>query len=194
MDVSGGAWQDRKQKLKKGDGGSISLKARVADGATIEETALRMGNNLTLSAYSLGKGGKLSLQGRNVVIGGVDPGQPLDLYLSGKFFEQGGFSSYDIAALGNFMVAPGSEITPRALSWKFTSPFAYRTARSGSMRSVAAPAMLDLVGATSGRTPTSVTFRASERLEPNAGQLAFGANAVLRTDPGASVRCWRASS
>jgi len=186
-DVSGGAWLDASNKLKKGDGGSISMKARVADGATIEDTFLRLGNNLALSAYSMAKGGKLSLQGRNVTVGGADSGQPLDLWLTGKFFELGGFTNYDIGALGNFTVSPGSEITPRALSWQFSSLNSYRSTKSGAMRDVAAPTMLDLVGPAGGRTPTSVTFRALERVEPNAGQLLFGANALLRTDPGASV-------
>ncbi|MGZ3239099.1 MAG: two-partner secretion domain-containing protein, partial [Burkholderiaceae bacterium] len=200
-DVSGGAWLNISHKLANGAAGSISIKAQeysdmysLFGNAISPGVYLQMGNNVSLSAYSLSGGGKLTLQGRNVTLGGSAPLSPQrDLWLSEDFFTKGGFTNYDIGALGNFVVSPGSTISPQSSNWQFNNPSTYQSMASGSMHHVAKPVLLDLAGPVGTRSPTSITFRTVEPNLPeaNTGNLTFGdasaAKTILRTDPGASV-------
>lgn len=209
IDVSGGAWLDSNRKLTKGDGGNITLKAKGLN-STVTVPMLRIGSGLTMSSYSLSKGGTLSLQASNVVVGGfvapkpdggtdgansappVDPKQDLTkqyLWLPVSFFETGGFTKFDVAALRNFTVNAGSQITPRALNWQFKSATAFANAASGQMKDVANTAMLDLVGPNGGRSPTSLSFSAPTLRTDSSdvGNLVFGNQAKISADPKASV-------
>ncbi|MEC5217714.1 filamentous hemagglutinin [Actimicrobium sp. GrIS 1.19] len=189
IDVSGGAWLSAQKKLKKGDAGSISLKAIITDASLAGGSWLRLDNTASLSAYSMGKGGTLNLQGANVFVGGAIPtsNPENDLYLQEALFSQGGFTKFDIGALGNLDVAAGASLSPRASSWRFNDFKGYASVASGSMRDVAAPALLDVAGPAGSRTPTSVTLRATSEIDPTIGNVRFGTNASLTTDPGATV-------
>jgi filamentous hemagglutinin family protein len=189
IDVSGGAWLSAQKKLKKGDAGSISLKAIITDATLAGGSWLRLDNSATLAAYSMGKGGTLNLQGANVFVGGAIPASnpENDLYLQENLFSQGGFTKFDIAALGNLDVAAGASLSPRASSWRFNDLKGYASVASGSMRDVAAPALLDLAGPGGSRTPASVTFRATNETDPSIGNVRLGTNASLTVDPGATV-------
>jgi filamentous hemagglutinin family protein len=223
MDVSGGVWLNKKNKLTKGDGGDISIVA--ADLTSTQQTdqtisLIEIGKDLSLTSYSMAQGGTLSLTTNNIYVGGyyapvpdvnestfykhsasaTSASQNLAeqyLWLPVGFFQQGGFTNYDLTAYSNFYVNPGSQITPLASNWIFKSFDSYRTVASGVMSSVAEPGLLNLVGPQGGRSPVNLTFSAVNTASDanltgsdgflTTGTLTFGDNAKITTDPGASV-------
>ncbi|MCX7219205.1 MAG: hypothetical protein NTY70_09785, partial [Burkholderiales bacterium] len=71
LDVSAGAWLDAQGKLKKADGGSISMTALYVPEGSADDSYLHLGNQLSLSGYSFAKGGSLNLKGAALSIGGA---------------------------------------------------------------------------------------------------------------------------
>jgi filamentous hemagglutinin family protein len=102
-------------KISYGDGGSISLKA----GQDPSYKSLLGGKLViggTLSAYGglTGKGGSLTIQSQTVQIGGSTQ-NPRTLLLSSEFFNQGGFSTFNIAGLGEPTAGAPGQLTPAVL-------------------------------------------------------------------------------
>ncbi|MET3106019.1 filamentous hemagglutinin [Oxalobacteraceae bacterium GrIS 1.18] len=195
IDVSGGGWLSAKRKLSSGSGGNISLVADNQINITDPFASLAIGNNLTMASYGLTKGGTLTLQTNNVQIGGAlatpDPKQDQALkalLLPVDFFSQNGFSSYVINGLSGLNVAPGSQVTATAQNWVVNN--FWRNIASGKMSDIAAPGTLNLVGPQSGRQAVNLTLR-SVKADPvislSTGTVSVGANAVLKTDPKATV-------
>ncbi|MBC7729711.1 MAG: hypothetical protein H7242_19300, partial [Microbacteriaceae bacterium] len=186
-DVSAGAWMNTRAALRLGSAGAIVLQAvpQSLDSAP-EKGLLRLGDGAALAGYGFAAGGKLSLTGRNVALGAPAPGGAADdLALAGAFFQQGGFSQYNIAANVNLSVLPGSLIAPRALSWVLDG--AAGNAASGLMTAAAAPALLDLAGPSRVRAATSLSLQAPAQKLANAGRLLVDTGAQLLLDPGASL-------
>lgn len=186
VDVSGGAWLDAQGKLKKADGGSISMTALYVPEGSADDSYLHLGNQLSLSGYSFAKGGSLNLKGAALSIGGAplianDLAGTNTLWLPESFFQQGGFTSYDVRALQDLLVNPDARITAQALSWRFADLNSYKAIAAGKMSAVAAPAMLELADPLASRVATNVTLDAGRT-------LTFGSNASLLADPGAALK------
>lgn len=189
MDVSAGAWLGGQAKTTTGNAGSITLEADPLDGTPPSNSALRLGSGLSLSGYGFSSGGALNLVGRNVNIGTPPAGvNDADLWLQPAFFQQGGFTSYDIAANVNFDVLANTVVQPRALSW-VPKPLSSRIS-SGKMATAATPYLFDLSGPARTRPSTSVTFRALPSPLDNAGRLVVEDGAQLVLDPGANLNLY----
>ncbi|WP_295763908.1 filamentous haemagglutinin family protein [Undibacterium sp.] len=186
LDVSAGAWLDAQGKLKKADGGSISLNALYVPSKQRPYSYLHLGSNLSLSGFSFAKGAAFSLRGDGISIGGT-PGIATELgkqdtvHLSENFFQQGGFSSFTIEALQDLLLNPGAQITPQALNWRFADLNSYKAIPNGAMSTVATPALLDLSGPLGSRVATNATFDAGRN-------LLIGTNASVAADPGAVLK------
>ena len=186
-DVGAGAAMNSQGTLRQGGAGSITLQAVAQSLDSAPELGLlRLGRGATLTGYGFGAGGTLSLTGRNVVLGEALVGASADdLSLAPAFFQQGGFSSYDITANVNLSVGANSLIQPRAQSWQMAGAAA--DARSGQMASAAVPVWLALADATRVRPATNLTLRAPAQKLGSAGRVLVDAGAQLRLDPGASL-------
>jgi len=192
VDVSGGGWLDASGKLTAGDAGSIGLRASSLVNSLDGQFNLSQGYQF--SGYGLKKGGSLTLQGRNVVIGGsaalaTQTQLNGDLFVDPSLFSQGGFASRSISANGNLDITAGTVLTPRAESWLLGSN--YRLAPSGTMGRVASVSLLPLSGVLGARQTSNVSLRATSSGKLLAGdglgRLSVGSGAALLADPGASL-------
>ncbi|MFI4980071.1 MAG: filamentous hemagglutinin N-terminal domain-containing protein, partial [Nevskiales bacterium] len=197
-DVSAGDWLDASAKLasaktaSQGKAGSITLEADPPDPNYVTSGGdLTLGSGLTLSGYGFGSGGKLKLVGSTVTVGASS--NATDLSLQPAFFQQGGFTSYDIEANVNFNVAANTVVQPQAQSWQLNPDVSLVS--SGGMAAVAAPYLFDLSGPARTRPTTSVTFKALPMLtqilidnhQENIGSLVVNPGAQLLMDPQASL-------
>jgi filamentous hemagglutinin family protein len=125
IDASGGAYAAATGGYDYGDGGSISLLA-----GKDPDLDTSVGGVLDLSgqvqAYSMARGGSLSLQANFIQVGGT--GAPAGgIVLAPDFFRRGGFTSYELIGLGGrapnggflpaVRVAAGTVVEPAARSW-----------------------------------------------------------------------------
>lgn len=96
VDASGGAWLNANNRLKKGNGGTIDIALEQVSSDAAMPT-LELGGEL--KAPAPGKGGTLRLTASGIAIqnqaGKPAPGQ---LLLTPEFFQQGGFSSFELTA------------------------------------------------------------------------------------------------
>ncbi|MDR3401065.1 MAG: filamentous hemagglutinin family protein [Chthoniobacter sp.] len=207
IDVSGGVAISPTGKKTYGNGGSITIASGrdIALGAVLGGT-LELGSEL--KGYSAGggsssvgtfsgggNGGSLSIQTTLIQIGGV-PSAPNALFLTPQFFDQGGFGSFTLTALGeigpsgNYLtainIAPGTVIAPVV-----QAHVAVTTASGVTWQPVDEPLGY--------RTPVNLTFKASLIADPNLvalanqtvaitrGDFVLGAGAEIRTDPAGTV-------
>jgi filamentous hemagglutinin len=204
-DVSAGAWLDSQAKTHAGTAGSITLEADTAIlNNAVTGGILQYGSGLDLSGYGFSSGGgTLKLVGSNVYIG-TPPAPPLsgsnpypapgstDLWLQPGFFQQGGFTNYNIAANYNLTVYPNTSISPQAMSWQLDQGF--NALSSGALSSAASPYLFALSGSASARPATSVTYSAKGIMSQDlthpvagSGTLTVGSGAQLLLDPGANL-------
>ena len=184
-DVSAGAWRNGKGANTTGSAGSIVLEAVLPDANIPTGATLGLGNNLRFSGYGFGSGGSLKLVGRNVSLGAAPAGDPKDLILAAGFFQQGGFTSYDIAANSNMEVVAGTLIQPRAQRWVLAQDASTRG--SGLMVSAATPTLLALSSEGPTRSAASLTLRAKANLVSTAGRVRLGVGSQIDLDPGGNL-------
>jgi filamentous hemagglutinin family protein len=193
IDVSAGAWLSALGKTGTGSAGSITLQAAPTGGALLPEAAsLRLGSATLLKGYGFSSGGRLSLTGRNVQIGtaplpvtGSDTAALPDLALTPDFFQQGGFTSFTVAANVNLSVQAGTVLAPQAQTWRLNADAAQTG--SGEMAAAGQPLWLDLAGASGSRPATQLTLSAATAGLASAGHLRVARGAQLTLDPGATL-------
>ena len=102
-------------KISYGDGGSIALKAGQ-DPSYKSILGGKLVIGATLKAYGglSGKGGSITIQSQTVQIGGSTQ-NPKTLLLTSEFFSQGGFSTFNIAGLGEPIAGAPEQFTPAVL-------------------------------------------------------------------------------
>lgn len=197
MDVSAGAWMKGNGSLVTGNAGSISLESVFFSGAVNQSylPLLTLGEGLKLSGYGFTSGGKLKLTGGATWIGEADSlptdGEEVNLLLSPSFFQQGGFTSYDIGANLNLTVAENTLLMPRANSWVTNSNAGL--VASGLMASAATTGTLSLAGASSSRPATGLTLRAmispeDSYLDEEAGLYYDTSSGRVLVQAGASIK------
>ena len=126
VDVSGGVRGRPSGKFQYGNGGSISILAGK-DPSLSTTTGGKLQLDGTLQAYSLAKGGSLSLQANTVQIGGTSAPEGT-LFLQPDFFRKGGFTSFSLQGIGaratdgsyvpGVKVVSGTVIEPVAEQWR----------------------------------------------------------------------------
>ena len=115
IDASSGISVSALGKISYGDGGSISLKAgQDPSYKSILGGKLVIGGTMNAYGGLTGKGGSLTLQSQTVQIGGSTQ-NPRTLLLSPEFFNQGGFSTFNIAGLGEATAGAPGQLTPAVL-------------------------------------------------------------------------------
>lgn len=98
LDASAGAWLKEDGTLIKGQAGDITLKTDSTHGSS------QLSLNGNMQAYGFSKGGVLNISSttsdpalvQSVQIGGDNPNTQQILWFDGNFFQQGGFSSFNI--------------------------------------------------------------------------------------------------
>ena len=218
LDVSGGVRVDPRGKRTYGAGGQIVIRTGIDPNApnsskTVENptsdarlTAI-IGGTLHLGSelrgFSGAKGGALTIQSMLIQVGGGAAAYPNTLVLQPEFFQQGGFTEYNLVGIGApatgtpvagaaaefapaIYIMPGTVIEPRAESYL---AILNNGTDEVSWRTILKPTYL--------RSPASVSFQAlgskNDFLASNQntlvarGDIIFGQGARIETDPGASV-------
>lgn len=134
MDVSAGVWRDGKGVVSKGSAGSIAVQVNNAlisqtsvptdDGGTrqVYERHGRIQLQGELAGFDFASGGALTLSGmRTLTIGQDALAADEGLYLSPGFFSAYGFGAFNLSALGDVVVKPGTVLTPTLQNLVFQS-------------------------------------------------------------------------
>ncbi|MGA3169505.1 MAG: filamentous hemagglutinin family protein [Chthoniobacteraceae bacterium] len=186
INVSGGVELDSAGTPAYGAGGSISILAGN-DPELPSIVGGRLEFDSSVLGYSGDKGGSLTVQAPQIQIGGETDASGV-LLLTPEFFDEGGFASFTLDALGAekngqslpaFTIAPGTVIDPMAES---LVALAYAPGGAGLQTAAA----LLPVGS---RTPVSLSFNApgiTDKFSGNPifiGGFTMGTGAVIETDP-----------
>jgi filamentous hemagglutinin len=193
IDVSGGLMGGANGKLTYGTGGALSISVGEDPNANVLITGGRLTLGATLTGYSGGAGGSLSIEAPAIQIGGGAPADADTLVLDPSFFSEGGFASFSLTGFGNsignsatnvlpgILIAPNTTIAPIVENWLADS------LRDEEL--TLAPTILPAAQ----RTPVSLTFSApgiyngvSNTLVTR-GDFVMGGGAVIITDPLGSV-------
>ncbi len=200
VDASGGAAVSAAGRVTYGNGGNIILRGgqdpsipsvtggTLNPGGTLRSISGGRGGVLTLSAPAMQIGGTaLTLSAPAMQIGGTAPNAET-LLLTPAFFQQGGFTGYNLSGFGlatgspGMVIAPGTQINPVAVSWlaDILTPDSDFTLRE----------VLQQEGV---RTPVSLSFSAPGVFDPFSGlqqvrgDVVMGAGSEILTDARASV-------
>lgn len=114
IDVSGAAWRQLDGGLVKGSAGRVTLKANdgtAGAGATMPTGSVYL--NGTLSAFDMGQGGQLAIQGLPSVVLGT-PAQMTSgkFLLSSSLYADRGFGSLSVESLGHVTVHGDAQVRP----------------------------------------------------------------------------------
>ena len=186
IDVSGGQAYGVDGKHSYGDAGSISILAGQDPNLTgILGGRLALGARL--SGFSGAHGGSLSIKAPMIQVGGNSSRKDV-LLVAPSFFNEGGFSRFELTGIGEksvlggtqpaLLIAPGTLIEP-VVSSLVSQPFA----ADGK------PVFRTLLKPVGLRDPVSLSFRATGAIDSQAdlpvarGDIVFGDGAVIRTDP-----------
>jgi filamentous hemagglutinin family protein len=192
IDVSAGAWLRAAGDVDKGTAGSIAMVVKPLDTTAqgMDLATLVWGSDLRLAGYGFASGGSLKLVGRDVVLGNVSEPTVGDLALAPAFFQQGGFTNYDVGANRDLSVTAGTSLRPMARQWLLDNDAErYQSGRPGDvtheqLMPLAAPGLV--------RQATNLTLRAAVGEAPSdgsaeAGRLRVLDGASVQLDPGASL-------
>ena len=178
VDASGGVRARPNGKFQYGNGGSISLIAG-RDPVLATTTSGELSLMGTLQAYSVAKGGSLTLQANAIQIGGTATSG--GLALQPDFFRSGGFTSYSLTGIGSravdgslipgIRILAGTVIEPVAENWRhmpFTSEAKLQSAlgRLGSQESTNTGAILAASSSNSDATLLGLRRISSDTLFP----------------------------
>ncbi len=178
IDASGGAMIDASNTIHGGNGGSISITGNYNQSIN---PYLGQLDNLGLASYGVagGKGGALSLNAGDIVIGGTRPDA---LGIPVGFFSNGGFTSYTLGAIGGqngLLVAPGTVIMPKNQTLIIDNN-ALQVASGTDIYSFSRVGELPNWE----RQPVNITLK---QTGGGLGSLTVGAAAAIQVDPTASI-------
>ena len=173
LDASGGAWLDVNGKITGGNGGAITLASGKPQGVPFKAQL----DGLDLRSYGTagGKGGSLALRVDGIRLGGSATNG--ELVLPEAFFQNGGFSSYNLTAQGGLTVSEGAVIEPKTQSLIIDRTATQR--RSGT--DVTTFAKVGLLPEWQ-RKAANISLTAN-----NGSSLTVEAGAVVRVEPTASI-------
>lgn len=171
LDASAGAWMQGDGDAVLGDGGSITVAGYAVEGLSID----------TATAHGFGDGGSLSLQSRNVFIGGTPDSAEGSLNLTPDWFNRGGFQSHTVTAVERLELAAGTTLAPRVQNLQLDT----------TARAVTTGASLDAVSQVltrpvQAREATELTLQAGVSGASN-GELVLQAGSRIDMDAGGLV-------
>ncbi|MDE1546606.1 filamentous hemagglutinin family protein [Dechloromonas agitata] len=193
LDVSGGGLVGTDGKLSGGNAGSVVLKTgRYGDAGSASRQTSSLFADGELRAFALGKGGTLDITSPLIRVGNDYLAASRDqsagsrlaagnhgATLRNDWFGRGGFSQFNLNALGNLMVAENTTIQPSPLSWWLASPLAFRYVASGTALASFAP--LKSLHAEVRNAPSGLSFTAGN-------DLSIGNGTYLGVDPGGTIK------
>lgn len=183
MDVSAGARLSGSGTLTKGSAGSITLASNLS-GAL--DGQLNIGG-VQLYGFDFSTGGKLSISGPSLNIGGSAPQGAWSL--DARLLSESGFGSITLGALGDIRLVSGTTLAPRLMNWQLDS--GYRSAASGDMARVASAQILDATLAE--RRPVSLSLNsnrvlgAGDAAELQGSSIVVERGAGIVLEPGATL-------
>ncbi|MDD4915428.1 MAG: filamentous hemagglutinin family protein [Methylococcales bacterium] len=187
--ANGGAWLASNLKLSSGNGGNISLStAGTSSNGNQGFTGMRL--DASLSAYSVTQDGALSITANSIDIANSFSGPPVDsatLDLPASLLNSGGFSSYTLTAnAGNLNIAANTAITLQQSNWHLTGN-AYHAASGSNLDTL----VNDWLLTGNLRVPVDLSLNLAQNASINGyvedRSITLGANAVINTDPAATV-------
>lgn len=192
LDASAGAWLKENGVIVKGDAGNITLKTDPTHGSS------QLSLNGSMQAYGFSKGGALTITSttsdpalaQSIKIGGDNLNSTETLWFDGGFFQQGGFSSFNIT--GNKVTIGNSsgatfDLHPTMQTFVLNPGFGLTSGGINVADGVSTTAKL----ADEIRAPTSVTFSANSVALSDGtllgGDLTLLPHANVQVDNGGSV-------
>jgi filamentous hemagglutinin len=178
IDASGGGMVDASNNIHGGNGGLISITGNYNQSINPYVGQL---DNLDLASYGVagGKGGALTLDAGDIVIGGSGP-NALDIPVG--FFSSGGFTSYTLGAIGGqhgLDIASGAVIAPQNQTLILDNN-ALQMASGANIYSFSQSGQLPDWQ----RDPVSITLK---QIGGGLGSLTVGSGAAIQVDPTASI-------
>lgn len=171
LDASAGAWMQGDGDAVLGDGGSITVAGYAVNGLEAD----------TATAHGFGQGGRLSLQSRNVFIGGTPTAAEGNLNLSPEWFTRGGFQTHTLTAVERLELAAGTTLAPQVQNLQLNADA--RTVATGASLSEVSQVVTRPVQA---REATALNLQAGVSGVSN-GELVLQAGSRIEMDAGGSV-------
>lgn len=181
VDVSAGAWMSRDGKVQYGTPGSISLATGESRDNATQPTPNQLVTRGTLAGYAVGplaapgSGGKLTIRTSRISIGAGTAADPGEWRVAGDWFDQGGFSSFDLTGIDGVAFDGGSRISPAPRS-RILSPGAVSLA-SGTPLSTVTTVPGSVVSPEL-RSPVSLVF-ATDRADTGFGTIVLSDGALV---------------
>ncbi len=169
IDVSGGGRLSSDRKFSAGNAGKITLRAGL--GASDPE-GYRLELGASLRGYSAGKGGSLDITAYTIRIANAASGADGELWLKPSFFQEGGFSQYNLSGDFGLEVAAGTAVHPLAQTLVLDPA---RAMQAPGVRSINGVADL-LTLPVELRNASSIALRSTSALN-------VGTGASITTDP-----------
>ncbi len=186
ISANGGGWYKLDGNIEAGSGGNINLVAATHE-AGGKVASLLLGGEL--NGWGLGQGGQLSLSSNEVYIGSSTPpanpnSSAKPLVLKTDFFNQGGFSAYNINA--NFYglkVADNAQINPRQDNLQLNADAKLAASGTNLQNFSSVVTLPDVV-----RKPTDLALSLTQLAGQNKQQvLSIGKGVVIKTDAQANL-------
>ncbi len=193
INASGGAHLDVNGDLHAGKGGDITLAAIN----TLENS--RLSSKAVLKSYGLEQGGELTLRSNRFLVTDNPSvlSTPEQMVLAGEFFQQGGFSAYQLDALLNGIeIASGTEINATAKNYIVEQNIESSSGDSNSFSLEPSLTEFESFAALDtlpdfGRKPVDIflnsTLGQNVDAETSDSSILMGTGSSLHTDPGAKV-------
>ncbi len=163
VDVSGGGWlhtEKNDQVLDKGNAGSIEIATQVGQGDPANPfTYVAPKLNGELRGFALGTGGELSISAPFVTIGNTGFGDARELLATPAFFQNSGFTSFDLTGRDGVLVRENTNVSVVAKNYLLNSN--YRLQKTGArVHDFAMPTLLPAFN----RQSTSLTLATQSAL------------------------------
>ncbi|MBI5335809.1 MAG: filamentous hemagglutinin family protein [Burkholderiales bacterium] len=190
LDASGGATLAANGSTVTGTAaGSIVLESNNGSASDQALAPLTLGGELRAYGWGQGQGGSLRVKAGEVLVQAGDAAPRSDgatLVLGDRFFEQGGFATYDIEGVRSLTVADGATIAPRTAAWLGRAGLRNEASGTDMARVLATGLPLD------GRlSPIKLTLqsRGSSNITTQQGEgaLRLAAGARIQADPRSTI-------
>jgi filamentous hemagglutinin len=127
VDVSSGGWLKGDGTLADGDAGGINIASQVGQNGVDEKEFTYKAPTLNgeLRGYALGQGagGSLSITAPFVTIGNQSVGDARELHLTSNFFNNGGFSHYNLIGRDGVLVRSDADVNVVAKNYVLNRDF-----------------------------------------------------------------------
>ncbi len=188
IDVSGGGTVRTNGSVVGSDAGSITLQSNsglASQGTSFAPVHI----GAVLKGQSLAGGGTLSIKAADVTVGSrpiprgiADGSTTASLVVSDAFFDNGGFTTYQLDAIRSLRVLDGTTIAPRASNWVATDNARF-VATGTRLASFLEEALLP----DAQRKPVNLNLSANGAFPSPSGDLTLEAGSRIEADARASV-------